>query len=250
MENKTIVINLIAPPGSGKSTVASELFAKMKWDGYDVELVSEYAKELIWDERSETFKDELYLFSKQNHRMFRLNKKVRYIITDRPLILSIFYNSVYGDSSTDFNKIVAKAIGEYENLNIFLNRTKPYVTKGRNETEEESVEFGIRMKTMLDDLKVKYYEVDAIKNESTEIIKDLLHDFQQDLADRDKLQVDRMRYRTMKQDDMQIKRIEKEINKIKYMLEDNKTSDRMRYSFELQLESLETLLENAKSGTV
>ena len=41
---KTIVINLIGSPGTGKSTLASELFSKMKWQGYDVELVSEYAK--------------------------------------------------------------------------------------------------------------------------------------------------------------------------------------------------------------
>ena len=45
---KTIVINLIGSPGTGKSTLASELFSKMKWQGYDVELVSEYAKELVW----------------------------------------------------------------------------------------------------------------------------------------------------------------------------------------------------------
>ena len=88
---KTIVINLIGSPGTGKSTLASELFSKMKWQGYDVELVSEYAKELVWEERTETFKNELYLFAKQHHRMFRLNNKVKYIITDRPLILSLFF---------------------------------------------------------------------------------------------------------------------------------------------------------------
>ena len=44
---KTIVINLIGSPGTGKSTLASELFSKMKWKGHDVELVSEYAKESV-----------------------------------------------------------------------------------------------------------------------------------------------------------------------------------------------------------
>ena len=38
---KTTVINLIGAPGTGKSTLASELFALMKWQGYDVEIVSE-----------------------------------------------------------------------------------------------------------------------------------------------------------------------------------------------------------------
>jgi len=93
---KTTIINLIGPPGTGKSTIASELFAKMKWNGFDVELVSEYAKELVWEERSETIKNEVYLFAKQHHRIFRLLGKVEYIITDRPLMLSLLYNAEYG----------------------------------------------------------------------------------------------------------------------------------------------------------
>ena len=153
---KTIVINLIGSPGTGKSTLASELFSKMKWQGYDVELVSEYAKELVWEERTETFKNELYLFAKQHHRMFRLNNKVRYIITDRPLILSLFYNEKYGDKSEEFRNIVLHEINKFNNVNIFLNRTKPYVEKGRNQTEEESDEFS----KLMFDIVSKYTNID------------------------------------------------------------------------------------------
>ena len=153
---KTIVINLIGSPGTGKSTLASELFSKMKWQGYDVELVSEYAKELVWEERTETFKNELYLFAKQHHRMFRLNNKVKYIITDRPLILSLFYNEKYGDKSEEFKNIVLHEINKFNNVNIFLNRTKPYVEKGRNQTEEESDEFS----KLMFDIVSKYANID------------------------------------------------------------------------------------------
>ena len=38
------IINLIGEPSAGKSTIAAELFAKMKKAGYNVELVTEYAK--------------------------------------------------------------------------------------------------------------------------------------------------------------------------------------------------------------
>lgn len=146
---KTIVINLIGAPSTGKSTIASELFAKMKWAGYDVELVSEYAKELVWEERHETFKNELYLFAKQQHRMFRLSKKVKFIITDRPLILSMFYNQKYGTKSETFNELIREEVAKYENLNFFLTRTKPYNPKGRNQTEEESDQFAKEMYSML-----------------------------------------------------------------------------------------------------
>jgi len=70
-EKKTIVINLIGSPGVGKSTFASYLFFKLKNYGFNCELVSEFAKELVWEERNETFKDELYIFGKQQHRFFR-----------------------------------------------------------------------------------------------------------------------------------------------------------------------------------
>lgn len=166
---KTIVINLIGAPSTGKSTIASELFAKMKWAGYDVELVSEYAKELVWEERHETFKNELYLFAKQHHRMFRLNGKVKYIITDRPLILSIFYNQKYGNKSETFNDLVREEVLNYTNYNIFLTRTKPYNPKGRNQTEEESNQFAEEMYRMLNseycDFSLKFPAVETDTSE-------------------------------------------------------------------------------------
>lgn len=173
---QTIVINLMGAPGTGKSTIASELFSKMKWLGYDVELVSEYAKELVWEERNETFKNELYLFAKQHHRMFRLNNKVRYIITDRPLILSIFYNKKYGDNSEVFKNLVLQEINKFKNINIFLNRTKPYVQKGRNQTEEESKEFASEMLNIVKEHCSDLFIIDAAENFSSNYILSLLQE--------------------------------------------------------------------------
>lgn len=152
----TKVINFIAAPGVGKSIMAAKLFALMKLEGLDVELVSEYAKELVWEERHETMKDEAYLLGKQHHRLFRLNNKVDYIVTDRPLILSQFYNSKYGDSSEEFKNFALHLTRKYYNINIFLNRTRAYETKGRNQTEEESVEFSNEIRQMLDELREPY----------------------------------------------------------------------------------------------
>ena len=245
---KTIVINLIAPPGTGKSTVAAELFAKMKWAGYQVELVSEYQKELIWDERSETFKDEVYLFAKQNHRMFRLKGKVKYIITDRPLILSILYNTVYGNGSTAFNNIVIEAIKDYHNLNVYLHRTKPYDTVGRNETESESNVLGERLYKMINDLKINYTELNAEPNMTSESILLKLLDFEENIKSKVNNELTKTHYRTLTKDEKQLKRLENEIRKIEEMLFNYEGSSRVKETFELQLESLKTLKENYGLG--
>lgn len=139
--NMTTVINLIGAPGSGKTTIATDLFSKMKYLGYNVELVTEYAKELVWEQRHETFKNELYIFGKQHQRLFRLKDKVKFIITDRPLILSVFYNHIYGDKSLNFDNIVIQEVNKFNNINFFLERDFNYENNGRNQTEEESIEF-------------------------------------------------------------------------------------------------------------
>lgn len=146
----------------------------MKWLGYDVELVSEYAKELVWEQRNETFKNELYLFAKQHHRMFRLNGKVKYIITDRPLILSVFYNKKYGDNSNTFKNLVLQEVNKFKNIDIFLNRSKPYVQKGRNQTEEESKEFTLEMFNIVKEYCLDLKVIDAIQDTASNYIIDLL----------------------------------------------------------------------------
>lgn len=172
--NKTTIINLIGSPGTGKSTIASELFAKMKWAGVDVELVSEYAKELVWEQRHETFKNELYIFAKQHHRLFRLKDKVDYIITDRPLLLSIFYNNKYGGGSENFKNIVLEEIDKFNNINIFLRRTKPYVNKGRNQTEEESTAFADEILKLTQEYCRSCHIVDAVKDATSNFIMGIL----------------------------------------------------------------------------
>lgn len=47
---KTLVVNLFAGPGAGKTTCAWEIAAELKKLGVHTEYVPEYAKELVWDE--------------------------------------------------------------------------------------------------------------------------------------------------------------------------------------------------------
>lgn len=53
MDSKsTIVVNLFAGPGAGKSTGAAYIFAMLKMHGIDCELVTEFAKDKTWEHNS------------------------------------------------------------------------------------------------------------------------------------------------------------------------------------------------------
>lgn len=139
---KTIVINLFGAPGCGKSTTASKIFYELKKIHLDVELVSEYAKELVWEERYETMKDEIYIFGKQQHKFQRLKDKVKFIVTDRPIALSKFYNEKYGKPSLAFNTLIDEVISEFDNWDIFLKRGNfEYKSEGRVQSDEDSLTF-------------------------------------------------------------------------------------------------------------
>lgn len=164
----TLIVNLIGGQGVGKSTIMADLFAWLKWHNVDCEMCSEFAKELVWENRKDTFKDELYIFAKQNHRLFRCNGKVDVIVTDRPLIMSVVYNRVYGnpkniDWNNAYEDLVVSTFNQYNNFNILLNRTKPFNPNGRNETEEQAIEFDKQFKEYLDMVDIPYIKFDGIE---------------------------------------------------------------------------------------
>jgi tRNA uridine 5-carbamoylmethylation protein Kti12 len=78
------VINLFGGPGIGKSTIAADLFALMKREGYNVELVNEYAKEVTWEGHFSYLDDEFYILAHQNRRLVRLKGKVDTSLQTRP----------------------------------------------------------------------------------------------------------------------------------------------------------------------
>lgn len=176
---KTLVINLIGGQGTGKSSMMGDLFAWLKWHNIDCEMCTEFAKELVWENRTDTFKDELYIFAKQNHRLFRCNEKVEVIVTDRPLIMSIVYNEYYGNKENkEWNKayedLVLTTFNKYNNYNILLNRVKPFNENGRNETEEEAKKFDKLFENSLYKHSIPYRVYDACEDSVELIGQDIL----------------------------------------------------------------------------
>jgi adenylate kinase family enzyme len=130
------IINLWGAPGAGKSTVAAGLFYKMKVAGYKVELVTEYAKDVVWDNRDDLLKDQLYLLAKQNRKLERLRGKVDWCITDSPVLLVLAYmpEKYY----SHFNSLTYDVWESYTNLNYLLRRSHEYKHDGRLQTEDEA----------------------------------------------------------------------------------------------------------------
>ena len=60
-----ILINLFGAPGAGKSTGAAYIFSQLKMRGVNVELVTEFAKDKVWEKSVEVFNNQAYIFGKQ-----------------------------------------------------------------------------------------------------------------------------------------------------------------------------------------
>lgn len=133
---ETKVINLFGNPGSGKSTVASYIFQELKSRGYEVELVTETAKDLVWDEDWKRLSNQMYVFSTQLHRVDRLIGKVEYVITDSPLLMQIgYYKCRSLPAPNHFKKLCIAYNNKYNNINICLKNNKTLSQVGRAEID-------------------------------------------------------------------------------------------------------------------
>lgn len=170
---ETLVVNLLGSPSAGKSTTMADLFARLKWEGIDCEMASEFAKDLVWEDRQETLSDQLYIFAKQNRKLHRLKGKAQVIITDSPLLLSAFYNNKNFGISPKFNDLVLEKFNEYQNLNYYIHRQKKYNPNGRLQTEAESNQIGIELKEMLDKYGVEYKEINGTHESVMGIVEEI-----------------------------------------------------------------------------
>lgn len=135
--SKTLIVNLFAGPGTGKSTTASGVFFELKSKGVNAELVTEYAKDLTWEQRHGALSVQPYVFGKQLMRLERLVGQVDVIVTDSPILLSAIYASE--KYPEEFTTSVIKIFSSMNNLNFMLRRKKIYNPIGRSQTLEEAI---------------------------------------------------------------------------------------------------------------
>ena len=153
LKRKTLVVNLYAGPGSGKSTTAAGVFFELKSRGINCELATEFVKDLVWEERHKAINNQVYIFAKQHHRVTRLLGEVDVIVTDSPLLLTL----VYGKNEDVALKNLA--LVEHNKLwtfNCFIKRNKEYNPKGRWQSYAEARDLDRSIADMLDKQQIPY----------------------------------------------------------------------------------------------
>ena len=150
MNSKTKIINICGGPGTGKSTIATGVYSKLKIHTIDCELASEYAKDVTWEGHDALFNNQIKIFAEQFRRIYRLLDKVDYIICDSPLLLNSiylksflesddkkFFSSEYYDQQKQF---YVDSFDEFNNLNFYVTRnTKYHTMSGRVHDLRQSI---------------------------------------------------------------------------------------------------------------
>lgn len=164
------MVNLFTGPGSGKSTTAAGVFYELKTRGVNVELATEFAKDLTWEKRHTTLNDQIYVFGKQYHRIFRLIGNVDVVITDSPILLSCVYDP---EQREHLRNLALSEHNKWSNYNVFLERKKSYNPKGRNQTESEAKAIDVKILNFLDTHRIPYKTASGVARCKSMIVSDV-----------------------------------------------------------------------------
>lgn len=173
----TIVVNLFAGPGVGKSTMCSYLFSQLKKKSIDVEMITEFAKEKVWENNFGALDCQFFISGNQIYRTAICYGKVDVIITDSPICLGAQYNkdNPYLDKAIlyEFNKYNKNAI------NYVIERTYPYDPNGRYQTKEEAIEIDMNLRKWLDHNNIPYELVKGDEEGNAKILNDIIKKYEE-----------------------------------------------------------------------
>lgn len=162
MVDNTLIINLFAGPGSGKSTMAGGLFNILKTEDHNIEYVQEFAKTLTWEKNHIALSHQFYVSAVQDYTQNMLLGQVEAVITDSPILLGLLY---YKEPNTriayHFTRLLLERFNAQNNINFFIKRKKKYNPIGRNQTEDESIQIDKNIEKLLLQNKIPYHIVEG-----------------------------------------------------------------------------------------
>lgn len=154
-----IVINLLGGPGIGKSTQAADVFSILKKKGFNCELITEYAKDMTWQESFKVMTNQLYVFAKQHQKLFRVSDKVDIAVTDSPLITSLFY---LVEENQPLKDLILLEYNKYTNFTYLLRRETEYQQVGRYQDLNGAIEVDKTISTILEKYSIRYSDLSLV----------------------------------------------------------------------------------------
>lgn len=153
-----IVVNFLAGPGAGKSAIAAALYAHLKMDGVNCELVTEEAKGLIWD-GNQALNNQPFVTMSQFNRLFQLVGKVDVAIADGSLLLGRVRSKHW--VPPEFYPCVNGLYNLFTNINFWVNRPNTYQTAGRVHTHEQAIASDQVIRELAAEVGINYTEINA-----------------------------------------------------------------------------------------
>lgn len=157
---KLKVVNLYGPPSSGKTTLAAIVFARMKQAGMSVSLVTEFAREMIYEGRTRMLVEQPIVLGEQFRRLKIIEGHSEWAVTDSPIRLSMIYGEKYHNPEWMYN--LSLMDNQFENYGFLLNTIYESEDYGRIHTAKESIK-------ILDKLSEICYDATVIPDADLDI---------------------------------------------------------------------------------
>jgi nicotinamide riboside kinase len=151
-------VNFFGGPCVGKSTLAAQLFAYLKAEGFDAELVQEFVKTWAYQQRQLKSFDHVFTFASQLHTedLF-LQSGVNIIVTDSPMLLQVMYQYMTNLPGQVEMRHIAQAFeDQHPSINFLVDRQVEYKPQGRYQTAEAAAALHANIVKYLDQWHVPY----------------------------------------------------------------------------------------------
>ena len=171
IKKQPIIINLIGGPGTGKSILTAELFAKLKRNYNTCEISSEYIKRKLREQAIKVVQNQIYIFAKQQFQLFSMRdeEQLDVVVTDSPFILCPIYDKT---KCKWLKGLAIKEFKKYRNLTYFIERdaSVKYEQDGRYQDLAGAKLVDKKIKKFLTTNKIKFKSINGIGQESMDII--------------------------------------------------------------------------------
>lgn len=117
------IITFVGAAGSGKTTIAKDLFVALKKKGYNTELTSEWIREDIQaNGHLESIWEQYRTRMKQMEREDAVPKNIDYHISDSGTLTMFFYAALYANKTKPRERLVLSDMYKYFLDDIYLKR--------------------------------------------------------------------------------------------------------------------------------